>query len=100
VGEAHLFTDEDGEVVNIHDAIDRLQEAEVAVRGHHVTGFGFHAFRRAFATKRKEMSNRDVAHYGGWKSTQTLEMLYQQPDDATMEEVATGGKRLRMSQDR
>lgn len=62
-------------------------------------GFGFHAFRRIWATKRKGLPLQDVAAAGGWKGTQVLRDLYQQSDPETLEAVVLGGRDLRMGTD-
>lgn len=46
--------------------------------------------------KRKGMSPQDVGHVGGWKDPTTLEMIYQQPDPDTMQEVVDAGERKRL----
>jgi integrase len=58
-------------------------------------GQGWHSLRRRFATARKHLPLRDVAHMGGWKGTHVLANIYQQPDMDTMEQVATGARELR-----
>ncbi len=58
---------------------------------HSKKGFGFHSFRRMWATKRKHLSRKDVAAAGGWSDTQTLEKCYQHPDPDTIEEVVLPG---------
>lgn len=101
VGEAYIFTapESDGHV-RVDVAGDWLREAERKAEDHeHEKGFGFHAFRRMWATKRKHLSTKDVAHAGGWKDTATLERVYQQPDPETTEEVVLGGRDLRLSQE-
>jgi integrase len=72
-----------------------LLHAEKKARIPHRQGFGFHAFRRMWATKRKHLSPTDVAHVGGWKDTATLQRVYQQPDPDTMEDVVLGDRELR-----
>jgi integrase len=47
-------------------------------------GRGLHSLRRKFATEMKDMPLRDLAHLSGWKCTNTVVMVYQQADDATM----------------
>lgn len=69
-------------------------EVEEIAELEHVRGMGFHSLRRRWASKRKQMSARDVAYYGGWKNTQTLTDLYQFPDRETLEDVAMGGRDL------
>lgn len=104
VGEAWLFPapDSDGHLRG-DVALSWLQKAECKARGdgetdgEHVKGFGFHSFRRRWATKRKDLSLRDVAHVGGWKSVVTLQTVYQTPDLETMEEVVCGGRPLQVA---
>ncbi len=54
----------------------------------------WHPFRRKFATERKHMPLRDVATAGGWKEPRTLLQCYQQPDDATLQEVVLEAPKL------
>jgi len=56
--------------------------------------FGWHAFRRMWATKRKELPAADVAAVGGWKGTQVLENVYQRADAETMERVVNHDRPL------
>jgi hypothetical protein len=44
-------------------------------------------FRRVWATERKDLPLKDVAAVGGWRDASTL-LKYQQPDEATMRQVA------------
>ena len=44
----------------------------------------WHAYRRGWATSRKHLPDADVAAAGGWKSTETLRRVYQQPYADTM----------------
>lgn len=71
-------------------AIDWLQEAERAARGHHVKGFGYHAFRRRWATKNKHLPRKTAAHLGGWKGPHTMERVYQQVTEEDMERALFG----------
>ncbi len=43
----------------------------------------------------KHLPVTDVAAAGGWKSTETIQRCYQQPDEATMLSVVLGGVELR-----
>lgn len=76
-----------------------LLKAETLAKLDHPDGFGWHALRRMWASKRKHMSLKDVAHAGGWKDTQTLQRCYQTPDPESLEEVVMGGRELRLSAD-
>lgn len=44
----------------------------------------FHPFRRLWATERKGLPAKDVAHAGGWKDVATMEFSYQGTDPATV----------------
>lgn len=44
----------------------------------------WHAYRRLWATARKDLPDVDVAQAGGWASLEALKVAYQRPDDATM----------------
>ena len=77
-----------------------LKKAEKLAGIEHVEGFGWHSFRRMWATKRKHLSLKDVAAAGGWKDTQTLQRCYQHADPETLEAVVLEGRRLRMTRDR
>lgn len=52
---------------------------------------GWHAFRRAWAHRRKGLPVQDVAASGGWHDTRTLQSVYQQADPANMLRVVEGG---------
>ena len=73
-----------------------LRRAEWLAGLEHMPGGAWHAFRRAWASKRKHLSVTDVAHAGGWKDTATLLRCYQHPDPDTIEQVVLGGRELRM----
>lgn len=97
VGEAYIFPapESDGHV-RVDVAGKWLRQAEQLADDHsHEKGFGWHAFRRMWATKRKELSAQDVAYAGGWKDTATLERVYQQADPETTERVVLNGRELR-----
>lgn len=57
-------------------------------------GGSFHPYRRAWATSRKHLPLKDVAAAGGWRSEAVLLRHYQQPDEATLLRVVTGGVEL------
>lgn len=61
-----------------------LQQAERRAELVKLDGSLWHAYRRSWATERKDMSPVDVARCGGWKGPRTLLEIYQQPDDETM----------------
>lgn len=98
VGEAYIFpAPESKGHVRVDVAGKWLRAAEEKAKGHtHKKGFGWHAFRRMWATKRKHLPAKDVAAAGGWKDTATLQRVYQHADPETMEAVVMGGRDLRM----
>ncbi len=55
----------------------------------------FHAYRRLWASARKDLPDVDVAQAGGWSSLQALKSAYQQPDERTMLKVVTHDAELR-----
>ena len=55
----------------------------------------WHAYRRLWASARKDLPDVDVAQAGGWSSLESLKQAYQQPDDATMLRVVTHQAELR-----
>ena len=56
----------------------------------HRRGGGYHALRRAWATRRKHLSLTDVAAAGGWQGTQVLQSLYQRADQDTLGKCGEG----------
>lgn len=48
---------------------------------------GWHAFRRAWASRRRHKPARDVAEAGGWRSLDALQTAYQHADAQTMRQV-------------
>jgi integrase len=101
VAEAWIFPapEADGEHVRVDVAGKWLREAERLAElwedRERPAGFGWHAFRRMWATKRKHLSSQDVAYAGGWKDTGTLERVYQHADPETTEAVVLGARELR-----
>jgi integrase len=59
--------------------------------------YGWHSLRRKFASEMKHTPLRDLAHLGGWKSTQTIVTCYQQPDEATQRDALAQRRPLRAS---
>jgi hypothetical protein len=55
----------------------------------------WHAYRRLWASSRKDLPDVDVAQAGGWSSLEALKLAYQHPDDATMLRVVTHEAELR-----
>lgn len=85
VGEAPIFPAPDSDVpLRVDVAVDWIQEAEKAARGHHVKGFGWHALRRRWANRMKDRSPVDVANLGGWSGPAVMQEVYQR---ATVEDM-------------
>jgi integrase len=59
--------------------------------------YGWHAFRRTFATEFKHISLKDLCEMGGWKSAHTVLTCYQRGDEATQRTALTQRKTLRAS---
>jgi integrase len=77
------------------DALDHwLREAEELAGLPPLDGSLWHAYRRAWATARKDLPIKDVAAVGGWKDIQTLVNCYQQADDDTMLQVMSHPKKI------
>jgi hypothetical protein len=77
-----------------------------AYRGNHagpdvVTGLAklagslWHAYRRAWATSRKNHPLKDVAAAGGWRDTETLLQVYQQPTNEALLAVMSEERKVR-----
>ena len=92
VGESPLFphpkrTRHAGGPVTRHVAAYWLRRAYEISRAPKPAGSLWHAFRRLWATERKQLPVKDVAAAGGWKDITTLIECYQQPDDVTLRAV-------------
>lgn len=74
---------------------DWLREAEEKAELEAIKGHVFHAYRRLWASARKDLPDVDVAQAGGWSSLQALKSAYQQPDGRTMLKVVTHDAELR-----
>jgi integrase len=61
-----------------------LLAAEAKAKLPKLNGSLWHAYRRGWATARKEFPISDVAFAGGWSDAATLVRCYQQPDEATL----------------
>ncbi len=97
LGDAYMFpAPRSGGHIRVDVAGRWLHRAEELAEIGHVKGFGWHSFRRMWASKRKHLSVKDVAAAGGWTDTATLERCYQHADPQTLEEVVLAGRTLRM----
>ncbi len=81
--------------ISRHLADDWLREAEMKAKLEPQKGSLWHAYRRKWATERKDFPDVDVAAAGGWRGVETLKLAYQQADEETMEQVVLEPKRLR-----
>lgn len=99
VGEALLFPmpRNPTQPVSRHVAAFWLRQAERLAGLDPLIGGVWHPFRRAWATKRKHLSLKDVAYAGGWKDTGTLLRCYQQPDPDSIERVVLQPMELKLS---
>ncbi len=97
VGSGYLFPSptDPAEPLSRYLADDWLREAEKRAKLEPQKGSLWHAYRRKWASERKDMSIKDVAAAGGWKSIETVQESYQQVDDATLEDVVLNPRRLR-----
>lgn len=93
IGEAWVLPapEAEGKHVRVDTARGWLLDAEREAGLDHPEGFGFHALRRAWATRRKHLPAQDVARAGGWKNVATLQEVYQHPDPETVERVVLAG---------
>lgn len=67
------------------DSFDHwLRKAEEHAELESLDGALWHAYRRSWATARKDLPIADVAEAGGWKDYDTLIRCYQRPDEATL----------------
>ena len=72
-----------------------LEEAEALAKVPKLDGSLWHAYRRGWATARKQYPLADVAAAGGWKDTTTLRTVYTQADPATIRRVVLDAPELR-----
>lgn len=78
-----------------HLADKWLRKAEKLAGLDPLKGSLWHAYRRKWVIERKHMPDVDVAAAGGWKSTHTLKLAYQQADPATILRVVLEASELR-----
>lgn len=97
LGDAPIFPSPRGRAAPVRYELASawLREAERIAGVPKQDGSLWHAYRRKWATERKHLPDVDVAAAGGWKGTQTLRMIYQQPDPDTMLKVVMEPGRLR-----
>jgi integrase len=97
VGNGPLFPDPKNPELSIgyNHARTWLQSAERKAGLEPQKGSSWHAYRRLWASCRKDLPDVDVAQAGGWASLEALKKAYQRPDDATMLKVVTHETELR-----
>ena len=83
------------EPVRYHEAATWLRSAERKAGLPPQEGSLWHAYRRLWASSRKNLPDVDVAQAGGWASLEALKAAYQQPDDETMLRVVMHETELR-----
>lgn len=72
-----------------------LSHAERVAKLPKLDGSLWHAYRRKWATERKQSNPKDVAAAGGWKDVATLLEVYQQADEQSVLAVMSEPKKLR-----
>ena len=100
IGQAPLFPapGDPTKPVTRHLADKWLRKAEKLAGLEKLDGSLFHAYRRKWATERKNLPDADVAAAGGWTNPNTLRLVYQQADQETMLRVVLQGDTLREAQ--
>jgi integrase len=88
-------SDSDRDIPVRRDVFDRwLRAAEVKAGLPKLDGSLWHAYRRAWATARKDLPLKDVAAAGGWSEVGTLLRCYQQADEDTIEMVMAHPRKI------
>ncbi len=93
LGDAWLFpaSRDPSKAQSLVMAAHYLNKAETAAGLPHLHRGAWHAFRRGWATVRKDLPTMDVMATGGWKDARSLQNAYQSADPATMRRVAEFG---------
>jgi integrase len=86
IGDAYLFpSPRDASTPITYEAASKLLvKAERRAKVIKQNGTLWHAYRRGWATARKGHAVQDVAAAGGWKNANTVALIYQQADAASM----------------
>ena len=97
IGKAYLFPSpiDPDKPIRYELASDWLLRAEKLAGLEKQKGGLWHPYRRMWATERKHLPDVDVAAAGGWSDPNTLRLIYQQPDEATMLRVVLEAGELR-----
>jgi hypothetical protein len=56
--------------------------------------FGWHSFRRKFATDMKDLPLKDLCAAGGWRDAETVPKCYQQPEEHRIREALARRRRV------
>ena len=75
-----------------------MRKAERLAKVEKQRGSLWHAYRRGWATARKNLPAKDVAYAGGWKNVATLQTIYQQPDPESTYRAVAEPVKLREAQ--
>jgi hypothetical protein len=81
--------------VSRHLAYEWLRKAEALAGLEHMSGGGWHTYRRKWSTERKHHPEKDVMAVGGWKDPRSLRESYIHADADTMEAVVNEPRKLR-----
>ena len=68
-------------------ALYYLRRAEKLAKVEKIRQGAWHAFRRAWATRRKHLPVQDVMAAGGWRAVKALQSAYQTADPETVRKV-------------
>lgn len=97
IGEAYVFPAPKVEEKPLSRSVVNtwLQRAEDLAGLEPLDGALWHAYRRKFATELMAEANRSVvATLGNWRTTQTIDKCYNQPNEAQLKEALEGRKVL------
>jgi integrase len=97
IGDAPLFPSRDNRTKPItrHVVDTWLRKAEQLAEVAPQDGSLWHAYRRGWATARKNLNPIDTAYAGGWSSPATMQKCYQHATMSDMLEVVTAAVELR-----
>ncbi len=98
IGAVRLFSEDGTRPVTYERASKWLRQAERRAKLAKQDGSLWHAYRRGWATARKNLPAKDVAFAGGWKNVGTLETIYQQPDPESTYRAVAEPMQLREAQ--
>jgi integrase len=99
IGDVWIFPrpEDSAQPWSAHQASKRFRTIADAVGLPVADRYGWHAFRRQFASELKAAPLKDLCHLGGWKNEQTVLRCYQVADEATQRAALAQRKSLRVS---